>query len=66
MDAGYFYAPEMPLTQTPIVLDPETFQPRQGIITRYGRRITIAEQWGRPSDQPRKPLPKIDWRHAGF
>lgn len=39
MDAGYFYCPYVPLTMTPIVLDPESFCPRKGILTRYGKKL---------------------------
>ena len=39
MDSGYFYCPYVPLTQTPTVLDPESFCPRKGILTRYGKRL---------------------------
>tara|TARA_R110001583_G_scaffold59799_1_gene177803 strand:- start:50960 stop:52579 length:1620 start_codon:yes stop_codon:yes gene_type:complete len=41
MDSGYVYAPYIPLQQTPTITDPETFQPRKGIITRYGK-ATVA------------------------
>ena len=37
MDAGYVYAPYIPLQQLPTIYDPETFQPRKGILTRYGK-----------------------------
>lgn len=39
MDSGYFYCPYVPLTQTPVVLDPESFCPRKGILTRYGKKM---------------------------
>lgn len=39
MDAGYFYTPYVPLTQTPTVLDPESFCPRKGLLTRYGKKL---------------------------
>lgn len=39
MDSGYFYMPYVPLTQTPVVLDPESFCPRKGILTRYGKKL---------------------------
>lgn len=39
MDSGYFYLPYVPLTQTPVVLDPESFCPRKGILTRYGKKL---------------------------
>ena len=37
MDAGYVYAPYIPLQQLPTIYDPDTFQPRKGILTRYGK-----------------------------
>jgi len=37
MDAGYIYAPYIPLQQLPTVVDPESFQPRKGLLTRYGK-----------------------------
>ena len=37
MDSGYVYAPYIPLQQTPTITDPESFQPRKGIMTRYGK-----------------------------
>ncbi len=39
MDSGYFYCPYVPLTQTPVVLDPESFCPRRGVLTRYGKKL---------------------------
>jgi hypothetical protein len=39
MDSGYFYCPYVPLTQTPTVLDPDSFTPKKGIITRYGKKL---------------------------
>ena len=35
MDAGFIYAPYIPLQLFPTIPDPETFQPRKGIMTRY-------------------------------
>ena len=40
MDAGLIYAPYIPLQQLPTIVDPDTFQPRKGILTRYGK-VTI-------------------------
>ena len=39
MDAGFFYCPYVPLQLTPTVLDTESFNPRKGLITRYGKVI---------------------------
>jgi hypothetical protein len=45
----YWYCPHLPLTNTPkivepedeawVPLDPETFDPRKGILTRYGKKL---------------------------
>jgi hypothetical protein len=37
MDAGYIYSPYIPLQQLPTIVDPASFQPRKGIMTRYGK-----------------------------
>jgi hypothetical protein len=37
MDGGFIYCPYIPLEMLPNVVDPETFQPRKGIMTRYGK-----------------------------
>lgn len=37
MDAGFIYAPYIPLQQLPTITDPDSFQPRKGILTRYGK-----------------------------
>jgi len=37
MDAGYCYCPYIPLQMLPTITDPETFQPRKGLLTRYGK-----------------------------
>lgn len=37
MDAGFVYCPYIPMMPLPTVTDPETFQPRKGILTRYGK-----------------------------
>lgn len=39
LDAGYFYAPYIPLLSTPTVLDPNSFTPNKGIMTRYGKKL---------------------------
>lgn len=39
MDAGYFYAPYIPLLSTPTVLDPNSFTPNKGVMTRYGKKL---------------------------
>lgn len=37
MDSGFFYCPYVPLQLTPTVLDPQSFNPSKGLITRYGK-----------------------------
>ena len=37
MDAGYIYSPYIPLQMLPTITDPDTFQPRKGLLTRYGK-----------------------------
>ena len=37
MDSGFIYAPYIPFQALPTITDPESFQPRKGILTRYGK-----------------------------
>jgi len=39
LDSGYFYCPYVPVKTTPIIYDPDTLQPRRGMITRYGSKM---------------------------
>lgn len=41
MDGGFIYAPYIPFQALPTLTDPESFQPRKGILTRYGK-VAIA------------------------
>ena len=43
MDAGFVYAPYIPLQMLPTITDPETFQPRKGLLTRYGKAAVTPE-----------------------
>ena len=43
MDAGFVYCPYIPLQQLPTITDPQTFQPRKGILTRYGKAAVAPE-----------------------
>lgn len=43
MDSGFVYAPYIPLQMLPTITDPETFQPRKGLITRYGKAVVTPE-----------------------
>ena len=37
MDGGFVYCPYIPIEALPTITDPETFQPRKGILTRYAK-----------------------------
>lgn len=39
LDAGYFYAPYIPLLSTPTVMDPNSYTPSKGVMTRYGKKL---------------------------
>jgi hypothetical protein len=39
LDSGYFYCPYIPTTQTPVVLDPKSFNQHKGILTRYSDKL---------------------------
>jgi hypothetical protein len=46
LDAGYIFAPYIPLQVTPTFLDPNNFELRKGLRTRYGRRLVRPEFYG--------------------
>jgi hypothetical protein len=37
VDAGMIYCPYIPLQMLPTIVNPEDFQPRKGLLTRYGK-----------------------------
>ena len=39
LDAGYMYAPYIPLLSTPTIMDPNSFTPNKGVMTRYGKKL---------------------------
>lgn len=47
LETGAAYAPYIPLMMTPLVYDPETFTPRKGILTRYGKALIRPEFYGK-------------------
>ena len=48
METGYIYSPYIPIQMLPTVVDPDSFQPRKGLITRYGKTaISPASRWYR-------------------
>lgn len=49
LDAGYVYAPYVPLQVTPTFLDPDDFTFRKGLRTRYAKKMLRNEFYGRIS-----------------
>lgn len=47
LETGAVYAPYIPLIMTPLVLDPDTFEPRKGVMTRYAKKVTRPEFYGK-------------------
>lgn len=47
LETGAVYAPYIPLIMTPLVLDPETFEPRKGVMTRYAKKMLRPEFYGK-------------------
>jgi len=39
LDSGYFYAPYIPLLSTPTIMDPNSYNPSKGVMTRYGKKL---------------------------
>lgn len=73
-DAGYFFAPYIPLIQTPVMLDPNS--PRRPILTRYSRQqlregaryygtITF-DQNGYMQTVNEEKEQKVNWLKEGF
>lgn len=49
IDAGYVWAPYVPLQVTATFLDPNDFQFRKGLRTRYAKRMVRSEYFGKVS-----------------
>jgi hypothetical protein len=47
METGYVYAPYVPIQLTPTVYDPNTFVPRKGLLTRYGKKLIRSDYYCR-------------------
>lgn len=39
LETGYVYAPYIPLYTSPLIIDPNDFTPRRGIMSRYARKL---------------------------
>lgn len=47
LETGAVYAPYIPLIQTPLVMDPNNFTPRKGVMTRYAKKVVRPEFYAR-------------------
>ena len=47
LESGAVYAPYIPILMTPIVMDPETFSPRKGVMSRYALKMLRPEFYGK-------------------
>lgn len=47
LESGAVYAPYVPLQMTPVVLDPDNFEPRRGVMTRYAKKLLRPEFYGK-------------------
>ena len=46
LEAGFIYAPYIPLQLTATIYDPNDFTPRKGIMTRYGKKMVNNRFYG--------------------
>lgn len=46
LETGAVYSPYIPLMSTPVVYDPESFEPRKGLMTRYAKKMIKPEFFG--------------------
>ena len=47
LETGAVYSPYVPLIMTPLVYDPVNFTPRQGVMTRYAKKVVRPEFYGK-------------------
>jgi hypothetical protein len=47
LDAGYIYAPYVPLQLTPVMYNPFTFTPVKGIMSRYAKKFVSNKYYGK-------------------
>jgi hypothetical protein len=47
LETGAVFAPYIPLIMTPLIYDPDTLQPRKGIMTRYAKKMVRKEFYGK-------------------
>jgi hypothetical protein len=46
LEAGYIYAPYIPITIESTVYDPNDFQPSEGVMSRYARTVVNNRFYG--------------------
>lgn len=46
IETGYVYAPYIPLWVTPLIIDPNDFTPRRGIMTRFAKKMVNGNFFG--------------------
>lgn len=46
LDSGYVYAPYVAFQTTPVILDPDDFTPRRGVLSRYARKMVRPDMYG--------------------
>lgn len=46
LESGYVYAPYVPLQVTPTVLNPDSFVPSKGVMTRYAKQMVRPDMYG--------------------
>ena len=47
LEAGYIYAPYIPMQLTPVMYNPFDFTPIRGILTRYAKKMVLNRYFGR-------------------
>lgn len=47
LEAGYIYAPYVPLQLTPVMFNPFDFKPIRGIMARYAKKMVLNRYYGR-------------------
>lgn len=46
IETGYVYAPYIPLYTTPLIVDPDDFTPRRGVMTRFAKKVVNGNFFG--------------------
>lgn len=46
LEVGYVYSPYIPILKEPHLVDPNNYQPREGIMSRYATRVVNNNFYG--------------------